>query len=118
MSKNWISTTGLGGQWFSAKLRFELSRRSPGRRELEDRIYLFQSADQDSAERKAAEIGRLKEHEYTTDAGDVHRWRFVGVVKVMMTFLDTPLAEGIEVFSEVPSEPSIAWDQSGVQRKE
>jgi len=111
MSENWISKTALERQWFSAKLRFELSHGSSTRRELEDRVYLFQSADQDSAERKAAEIGRIKEHECTTDAGDVHRWQFISVLKVMMTFLDTPLAEGIEVYSEIYSEPLVVPDR-------
>jgi hypothetical protein len=50
MTENWISHAALEALWFSAKLRFELSRQSSGEREYEDRIYLFRDADQESAE--------------------------------------------------------------------
>ena len=91
---------GTKSLWFSAKLRFEILRQNSGEREYEERIYLFQSLDQESAEVRARAVGRQHEHEYRTDAGDIHKWRFVEVVRVTMTFLDTPLEKGIEVYSE------------------
>jgi hypothetical protein len=100
MTEKWISDAANEALWFSAKLRFELSRQSSGEHQYEDRIYLFHASDQESAETRAAELGYLHEHEYKTDAGDVHKWRFIEVLRVVMTFLDTPLDRGIEVYSE------------------
>ena len=100
MQEDWMTSTARDSLWFSAKIRFELTRQNSADSELEDRIYIFQCSDQDSAERKALEIGRRKEHEYSTDQGDRHKWRLIKVLRVVMTFLDTPLDDGVEVYSE------------------
>lgn len=100
MTENWISAAALRALWFTAKLRFELTHQSSGEREYEDRIYLFQAQDQKSAEIRASEIGKQNEQQYGTDVGDIHIWRCVEVLRVVMTFLDTPLDEEIEVYSE------------------
>src|SRR6266481_728345 len=98
MSENWISDEARDALWFSAKLRFELTRESTGKREYENRVYLFQCPNPEAASAKAAEIGKQQEHEYKTEAGEQLKWRFVKVLKIMMVFLDTPLERGIEVY--------------------
>jgi Domain of unknown function (DUF4288) len=100
MSGNWMSDEARDSLWFSAKLRFELSRQGSGSREYEDRVYLFQCSDPDAALARAVEIGKLQEHEYRTEGGQERKWRFVDVLRVMMTFLDTPLDRGIEIYAE------------------
>ncbi len=100
MSETWITDAARDALWFSARLRFELIHEGSGKREYEDRIYLFQGPNPESAPTRAVEVGKQQEHEYTTDDGEQLRWRFVEVVKVMMTFLDTPLDRGIEIYSE------------------
>lgn len=100
MSGKWISDEARDALWFSAKLRFELAREGSCGREYEDRVYLFQCPDPEAASARAVEIGKQQEHEYRTDVGQELKWRFVDVVRVMMTFLDTPLDQGIEIYSE------------------
>jgi Domain of unknown function (DUF4288) len=105
MSENWISEEARDALWFSAKLRFELTREISQKREYEDRVYLFHCPNPESAATRAVDIGKQQEHEYKTDAGEQLKWRFVDVLKVMMTFLDTPLDRGIEVYSEKAPAP-------------
>lgn len=100
MSENWISNEARNALWFSAKIRFELIRAGADPHEYEDRVYFFQCPTPEAAPARAVEIGRQQEHEYKTEAGEQLRWRFVDVLKVMMTFLDTPLHRGIEIYSE------------------
>lgn len=100
MSEQWISEASRNALWFSAKLRFELYRDGTVTPDCEDRIYLFQCPNPESGATKAAEVGRQQEHEFTTENGDRLSWKFVEVRNVMMTFLDTPLERGIEVYSE------------------
>jgi hypothetical protein len=100
MSENWISDAARDALWFSAKLRFELIRENSEKHEYEDRVYLFQCPNPKLASTRAVEVGKQQEHEYKTEAGEQLKWRFVEILKVMMTFLDTPLDRGIEIYSE------------------
>ena len=101
MTENWISDVGRDALWFSAKLRFELIRNNNlESRELEDRVYLFECESPESAPAAAIEVGKQHEYKYKTEAGEELEWRFLGVLKVMMTFLDTPLDRGIEIYAE------------------
>jgi len=106
MKEKWISDAARDALWFSAKIRFELSRQSSRKKEYEDRIYLFQCQDSDSAESRATEVGRQQEQEYTTESGDQVKVRFLTVLNVVIVFLDTPLEQGIEVYSERTSPDS------------
>ncbi len=105
MSENWISDEARDALWFAAKLRFELTHEGSDRREYEDRVYLYQCPDPEAASARAVEIGKQQEHEYRTEAGQQLKWRFVDVLRVMMTFLDTPLDRGIEIYSERSAPP-------------
>jgi hypothetical protein len=100
MREDWISDEARDALWFSAKLRFELTREGSGRREYEDRVYVFQCPDPEAASARAVEIGKQQELEYRSEGGQELKWRFVDVLGVIMTFLDTPLDRGIEVYSE------------------
>ena len=100
MSGNWISDEARDALWFSAKIRFELIRENSPKHKYEDRVYLFQCQNPEFASSRAVEVGKQQEHGYKTEAGEQLEWRFVEVLKVMMTFLDTPLDRGIEVYSE------------------
>lgn len=100
-SDNWISDAARGSLWFSAKLRFEVMSQASGEVSSENRICLFQCQDPELASARAEEIGKYHEHEYQTDLGDRHIWRFVRTTNVMMTFLGTPLDQGIEIYSEL-----------------
>ena len=100
MSENWISDEARDALWFSAKLRFELTRECSDKREYEDRVYLFQCPNPEAVSARALQIGKQQEHQYKTEAGERLQWHFVEVLRVMMTFLDTPLDRGIEVYCE------------------
>ena len=80
MSENWISHEARDALWFSAKLRFALTREGSDKHEYEDRVYLFQCANPEGASARAVEIGQQQENEYRTDAGEQIKWRFVEAV--------------------------------------
>lgn len=100
MNEDWLTDVAREALWFSAKLRFRLSFPDTLGSEYEDRVYLFQSPNQDAATAQAAQIGREHELHYRNLDGGRVEWRFAEVIAVRMTFLDTPLSQGIEIYSE------------------
>jgi hypothetical protein len=92
MNEDWLTDNARKALWFCAKLRYKLSLLDTGKGEYEDRIYLFQSSDQDAAEIRAAEIGHTHELNYLNLEGGRVEWRFLKVLAAATTFLDTPLS--------------------------
>ena len=95
--------------WFRARLRFAVLIQQTGLQGYSDSVFVFRSADFDSAFLRALQMGREHEEEYTNGDGDRVRRRLAGVVSLdgLRGALD-----GAEVYSEpVPAnDPNISFD--------
>ena len=60
--------------WISARLRFAILIEGAGLLGFEDRVYLFQHSDLDTALNQAAEIGKNHNHECVNAEGQKVRW--------------------------------------------
>src|SRR6058998_2570134 len=83
--------------WFRARLRFAVLIQQTGLQGYSDSVFVFRSADFDSAFLRALQMGREHEEEYTNGDGDRVRRRLAGVMSLdgLRGALD-----GAEVYSE------------------
>ena len=87
-------------QWHSAKLLFEarIDGAIPADGLREESIRILQATSNEEALRRAEQLGRAAEHEYSNEAGQLARWCFVGVLEVQ-SLDESVIVDGTEVFS-------------------
>ena len=121
------STEQPRAHWISAKLRFAILIEGAGLLGFEDRVYLFQHPDLDTALNQAAEIGKNHNHEYVNAEGQKVRWQLADILNLQLIFLDGNPSGELEVYSErvdVPDgtvpfdwKPSDKWTSSGLSAR-
>ena len=88
--------------WYSAKLLFRstIDGAAVAQPLCEESIRIVLAETDEAARVRAAEIGRLAEHEYVNESGELVRWSFVAVLDVQDLCVNE-LEDGAEVFSRL-----------------
>ena len=87
--------------WYAARLLFESAVEGNTDEPLcEESIRVFKAESPENAFKRATEIGRGADHEYTNELGQAIKWRFVEVIEVQ-DLCETELTDGVEVFSRL-----------------
>jgi hypothetical protein len=85
-------------RWFSAKARLVVLVEGTGATRYADSLFLFRSADFDSALQRAIELGKQQEKEYVGGEGKRVRFRLKEIVSLDVIPDDN--LDGAEVYSE------------------
>ncbi len=98
-------------EWSSARILYKShvdAKASDGRTLCEESVRVLLAEDEDSALEKAERIGKENEHEYTNEAGELVRWRFVKVLEIQ-DLSARELADGVEVYSR------LCWEDESAE---
>lgn len=84
--------------WFSSKIRLVCLVEGIGGLRYADSIFLFQSTDFDSAFRRAIELGKKQEEEYTNSDNQLVKWKLKEIIS--LDIIQENSLDGVEVYSE------------------
>ena len=97
--------------WFSARVLFESQVGPRGDSALQEESFrLIQARDELEAKAKAMRLGETEQHEYTNDAGETVKWRFVEVLEIQ-DLCEQEIYDGMEVFS------LMKWKADGREKR-
>jgi hypothetical protein len=104
--------------WFGVSLLYRSSEPldEQGTRLFEERIIVFDAADEGEAWKKAKERGPLLEERYTNAEGRWVAWTFERTVEVR-AILEDQIADGVEVFSRFLRQDEVESLTNSIAKK-